>query len=172
MRGLRAILIGITYSSLAIFIIKLGYDGLKINIACKRSSTHNIYEVYKNSSNLDGTVLSIAVDSSIYIAQIEDQNHIFQFYPRDSSSKDIRVVYEYQSKVHDTVFGVFQSLVSEYPELLLESDDFSNMYIIKHTPNPRKWYWNVLLIALPLLFLKAFMQAMYRMFKGAKYDPD
>jgi len=170
MRELQAILIGVAYSAVALIIMKLGYDGFKLNFADKHGSTYGILDVYEKAQELDGEVISILVDSSAHVAKVESNSHIYQFYPLNSSGIDVRVMYENTKSIKDTVFGVFQSLTAEYPELILESNDFSNMYIIRHCPDPRKWYWNALLMLVPILFIRAFLQAMYRMLKGVKYD--
>lgn len=170
MKAIQGVIIGVIYTGIALVVMKLGYDGFKINFAGAKAETYDIVQVYQDADVLDGQVLSIAIDSSFYIAQLEHGTRIYQFAPLDSSMLDVRVVYEHTSQVYDTVFGVFQSLESEYPELVLESENFSNVFIIKHTPEPRKWYWNVFLVGIPLLFFRAFLQAMYRMFKGVNYD--
>ncbi|MGB0850223.1 MAG: hypothetical protein ACPGTP_03185 [Bacteroidia bacterium] len=170
MKAVQGVFVGIIYAGVALVVMKLGFDGFKLNYAGVSAQTFRIVEVYHEAKSLDGQVISIAVDSSIYLTNLEHGTNVYQFTPLDSSLRDIRVLYESSSQVYDTVFGVFQTLESEYPELILESGDFSNMYIIKHTPEPRKWYWNLMLILVPLLFLRAFVQAMSRMLKGVKYD--
>ena len=171
MRQIRAILIGLSYSAVAIFIMKLGYNGLKLNLSEKSDNILTVEEIYKSHSNMEGDVVSIRIDSTKYVATDEEGLMVFRLLPFDSIN-DVWVNYASVHKLfnNDTVFGVFESLEFHYPELLIEDGNYTDIYVVKHFEEPRKWYWNMLLILVPMLFLRAFLQAMFRMFKGEKYD--
>lgn len=170
MLELRAILVGLVYAFVAVIIMRLGYHGLKLNVGNRSKNVITIGEIHKSHKEWDGEVVSLILDSCEYSTNDETGLHLYRILPSDINN-NVWLFYAAKTKLNprDTVFGVMQSITSQYPELLIKSGDFSNIYVIEHTPKPKKWYWNIMLIGVPLLFLRAFVQAMYRMLKGKSY---
>lgn len=135
----------------------------------KGSNVYTLEEVYQNYENLKGDAITVAIDSSDFAAEMGEGENLYGIFPRPKSFKSL-MFYQSSNLVADTVYGVLSSVLDLYPDAVFEDANVDNFHVISDGSNPRKWYWNVLMIVGPLLYLGAFLNGIVNMLKGERFD--
>lgn len=151
------------------YLIGFGYNGLQLNISPKGSNVYTLEEVYENYNDLKDEAITVTFDSSDFAAEMGEGENLYGIFPRPKSF-DLLMFYQSSNLVSDTVYGVLSSVLDLYPEAMFEDADVNNFHVISDGSNPRKWYWNTLMILGPLLYLGAFLSGIIKMIKGEKFD--
>jgi len=167
MRAIRLLISAVFFGFFSYKVLLIGVSGIKVNIKTRGHTYTNSYNQWALDS-LMYNYCRLKLQNSVRIIELENKQ--FLFASSETSKISSRTLYYLADIEQAEVTGVVKPMKEVDSELFRfsDSDDLTTLYFIDQEERPRKWYWNALMVILPILYCFAMIRALVKMAKGEK----
>lgn len=168
MKTIRLLAGAVFFGYFSYRILSFGVSGLQVNLNGSELKTISFTDKDMRISDFTYSECLIKADTSYFNSRINQHKLLYNYIYLGNS--DTAIFYYLSSSSRNNVRGILKPLENIDSDYFQVEEQCNNCFYIDEEDKPRKWYWNLLMIAIPSLYLVVFVKAIFKLFKGEKLD--